>query len=61
MDSEFNENEIEENQTETATDILTVIPKQDDILQCYLKEIGKIELVKSEEEKAEAVAEGEKE
>ena len=45
MDSVF-----EENETEGATDIFTVIPKQDDILQYYLKEIGKIKLLKREEE-----------
>ncbi len=33
-----------------ATDIFTVIPKQDDILQYYLKDIGKIKLLKRDEE-----------
>ena len=47
MDSKFEEkNDIEED----ATDIFTVIPKQDDILQYYLKEIGKFKLLKRDEE-----------
>ena len=35
---------------EEATDIFTVIPKQEDILQFYLKDIGKIKLLKKDEE-----------
>ena len=33
-----------------ATDIFTVIPVQEDILQYYLKDIGKIKLLKKDEE-----------
>ncbi|MBQ7450660.1 sigma-70 family RNA polymerase sigma factor, partial [bacterium] len=44
-------NEYEENETEQgAADIFTVIPKQEDTLQYYLKEIGKIKLLKKDEE-----------
>ena len=35
---------------EEAADIFTVIPKQEDILQFYLKDIGKIKLLKKDEE-----------
>ena len=33
-----------------ATDIFTVIPQKEDILQYYLKDIGKIKLLKQDEE-----------
>ena len=48
MDSKLSENYTEED--DNVTDIFTVIPKQDDILQTYLKEIGKIKLLKRDEE-----------
>lgn len=41
---------LEDTTEEKATDIFTVIPKQDDILQYYLKDIGKIKLLKKNEE-----------
>ena len=41
---------IEDTTEESATDIFTVIPKQEDILQFYLKDIGKIKLLKKDEE-----------
>ena len=46
MEEKFEKTESEEG----ATDIFSIIPKQDDILQHYLKEIGKIKLLKREEE-----------
>ncbi len=43
--------EHDENYNEQgATDIFTVIPKQEDLLQYYLKDIGKIKLLKRDEE-----------
>ena len=45
------EEEFEEkNEEQGAADIFTVIPKQEDILQFYLKDIGKIKLLKKDEE-----------
>ena len=46
MNEELDEKYVEQG----ATDIFTVIPQQEDILQYYLKDIGKIKLLKREEE-----------
>ena len=56
MKEAYDENYIESG----ATDIFTIIPQQEDILQYYLKEIGKIKLLKQDEELklGEKMAEG---
>ena len=50
MNEEYLEGYENQSEKEGATDIFTVIPKQEDILQFYLKDIGKIKLLKKDEE-----------
>ena len=50
MNEEYFEEYENQQEKEGATDIFTVIPKQEDILQFYLKDIGKIKLLKKDEE-----------
>ncbi len=50
MNEEYAKTFEEMESEQEAADIFTVIPKQEDILQFYLKDIGKIKLLKKDEE-----------